>query len=468
MNFEPGRMQRTTHELVGASQRAVPKTHSVTLRIRAFSLLALLDTVCIVGSFVVAATLRNRLMTDSSWIVILAALVPIYLAAATNGHAYSVRNLQEPYHALAKGLQALILAVSAVIFVAFCFKASNQFPRTVVAIGSISSFLLIAVGRYIFAKNTDWIIGRTLFHTIIIRDGDQRLPSGDFSVLDASAMSFDPGTHDPMMYDHFAKSLQSADRIIVLCDADRRTAWAQALKGVNIQSEIVVHELGALSPLGVSIYDGTATLIVAKGPLGLFDRFIKRAFDIAVASAALVLLWPVLVIISIWVKLDSPGPVLFRQTRIGRANQMFEMLKFRSMATESCDSLGGRSTDRNDSRVTRTGGFIRKTSLDELPQLVNVLRGEMSIVGPRPHPLGSRAADKLFWEVDDRYWHRHAAKPGLTGLAQVRGHRGATPLESDLTDRLQADLEYLDTWSIWRDLQIIVMTFRVLIHRNAY
>ncbi|MEI9928954.1 MAG: sugar transferase [Sphingomonas sp.] len=92
----------------------------------------------------------------------------------------------------------------------------------------------------------------------------------------------------------------------------------------------------------------------------------------------------------------------------------------------------------------------------------------MSVVGPRPHALGSRAEDKLFWEIDDRYWHRHAAKPGLTGLAQIRGYRGATMRESDLTDRLQADLEYLNDWSIWRDIKILLMTFRVLIHPNAY
>jgi lipopolysaccharide/colanic/teichoic acid biosynthesis glycosyltransferase len=92
----------------------------------------------------------------------------------------------------------------------------------------------------------------------------------------------------------------------------------------------------------------------------------------------------------------------------------------------------------------------------------------MSIVGPRPHALGSRAADKLFWEVDHRYWHRHAAKPGLTGLAQVRGYRGATLIEEDLENRLRADLEYLESWSIWRDLKIILLTFRVLLHRNAY
>ncbi len=118
--------------------------------------------------------------------------------------------------------------------------------------------------------------------------------------------------------------------------------------------------------------------------------------------------------------------------------------------------------------MTRVGESIRKTSLDELPQLLNILDGSMSMVGPRPHALGSRAANKLFWEVDGRYWHRHAAKPGLTGLAQIRGHRGDTLLESDLENRLQSDLEYLDTWSIWRDVKILVLTARVLVHRNAF
>ncbi|MBA3836318.1 MAG: exopolysaccharide biosynthesis polyprenyl glycosylphosphotransferase, partial [Zymomonas sp.] len=117
---------------------------------------------------------------------------------------------------------------------------------------------------------------------------------------------------------------------------------------------------------------------------------------------------------------------------------------------------------------TKVGRFIRRSSIDELPQLINVLRGEMSIVGPRPHALGSRAEGKLFWEIDPRYWHRHATKPGLTGLAQVRGYRGATVVRKDLADRLNADLEYVRAWSLWLDVRIILQTFGVLVHRNAY
>ncbi|MGJ3628242.1 sugar transferase [Sphingomonas sp. MMS24-JH45] len=116
----------------------------------------------------------------------------------------------------------------------------------------------------------------------------------------------------------------------------------------------------------------------------------------------------------------------------------------------------------------RVGRIIRATSVDELPQLLNVLLGSMSIVGPRPHALGSLAGQQLFWEVDERYWHRHVLKPGITGLAQVRGFRGATHLRSDLTQRLHADLEYVVDWSVLRDLAILISTFRVLVHRNAF
>jgi lipopolysaccharide/colanic/teichoic acid biosynthesis glycosyltransferase len=138
------------------------------------------------------------------------------------------------------------------------------------------------------------------------------------------------------------------------------------------------------------------------------------------------------------------------------------------MRVDCIDLHGQVSTARNDPRVTAVGNFIRRTSLDELPQLFNVLRGEMSIVGPRPHALASTAEDLLFWQIDGRYFHRHAAKPGLTGLAQVRGFRGATLNRLDLTNRLTSDLEYLSGWTLWRDVKIIINTFRVLVHGNAF
>ena len=147
---------------------------------------------------------------------------------------------------------------------------------------------------------------------------------------------------------------------------------------------------------------------------------------------------------------------------------LFHIYKFRSMSVEQCDPTGEISTMKDDDRITRVGRFIRMTSIDELPQLFNVVEGSMSLVGPRPHALGSKANSKLFWEIDRNYWLRHATIPGLTGLAQVRGFRGATLEQADLENRLAADLEYIQRWSLGLDLIILARTFGVVFHRNAY
>ena len=144
------------------------------------------------------------------------------------------------------------------------------------------------------------------------------------------------------------------------------------------------------------------------------------------------------------------------------------MLKFRTMRSHATDRDGALSTSRRDERVTKVGQFLRSTSLDELPQLFNVLKGEMSIVGPRPHAIECKVADEYFWSIEDHYFDRHGIKPGMTGLAQVRGFRGATWQRSDLTNRLKADLEYVDGWHLGRDLWIIARTLGVMVHPNAF
>jgi lipopolysaccharide/colanic/teichoic acid biosynthesis glycosyltransferase len=272
------------------------------------------------------------------------------------------------------------------------------------------------------------------------------------------------------MLDRLGKLIRNQDQVVVSCPGERRESWAFLLKSSGVRGEIVskpAHDLGAV---GVQHYEqqDRTTLIVSTGPLGLRGRILKRAFDLVAASAALVIVLPLLLVIALLIKLEDGGPVLFVQRRLGRGNQFFNMLKFRSMREEKLDSDGAQSTLRDDDRITRIGRFIRRTSIDELPQLINVLRGEMAIVGPRPHALGSRANSKLFWEVDARYWKRHSLKPGLTGLAQVRGHRGATEEEKDLTDRLHSDLEYISSWTIRSDIRILFKTLRVLRHDNAY
>jgi lipopolysaccharide/colanic/teichoic acid biosynthesis glycosyltransferase len=214
--------------------------------------------------------------------------------------------------------------------------------------------------------------------------------------------------------------------------------------------------------------DGHTTLVVSAGPLNFRQRATKRAFDLALTVPALLILLPVLLLIAVAIKLESRGPVFFRQPRVGHGNGLFEIFKFRTMRAERTDVNGNQSASRDDDRVTRVGRLLRRTSVDELPQLINVLLGSMSIVGPRPHALGSLAGDQLFWHVDERYWQRHALKPGITGLAQVRGHRGATHTREHLTSRLQADLEYMTGWSLWRDISIVLRTAKVLVHPDAY
>ncbi|WP_262503795.1 sugar transferase [Sphingosinithalassobacter sp. CS137] len=432
--------------------------------------------VCIIGidlmsiglGIGMAALLRHIFLGSPNPGILLGTVVPVHVIVAANSHAYSLKRvINAPFLGAKLGLKSLAVAAALTIFTAFSFKASEDISRWVTIIGLIFSGIVMALGRYFFLRHFATFMDSP-FITLVIREDGTPCVSTDGQVLTPDEIGIDPDRHDPLMYDRLAKRLQFADRVIVACRPERRTAWAHALKGTNLQSEILVPELAALSPIAIDRLGRDATMVVATGPLELSDRVVKRAFDIVIASILLWLLLPLLIGVAIAIKLDSRGPVLFRQPRIGRGNKIFEILKFRSMRVEDGDSGGHRSTARDDERITRVGRWIRSSSIDELPQLYNVLRGHMSIVGSRPHALSSRAANKLFWEIDSRYWHRHAAKPGLTGLAQIRGYRGATMIEEYLTNRLQADLEYLDNWSLWRDIVVVFLTLRVLLHRNAF
>lgn len=198
-------------------------------------------------------------------------------------------------------------------------------------------------------------------------------------------------------------------------------------------------------------------------------RLFKRLADLTIAAVGLALLAIFAPFLMLAIRLESPGPVLFRQRRVGLHGQPFTLLKFRTMRAGVSDPGGLTQATRHDPRVTRIGRWLRRYSLDELPQLINVLRGEMSIVGPRPHAPGTRAGGRLFEDVTHRYAARHCVKPGMTGLAQVRGWRGETDTEDKLLRRVDCDLEYIATWSPGLDLRIMWRTAgSVLRARNAY
>jgi lipopolysaccharide/colanic/teichoic acid biosynthesis glycosyltransferase len=180
----------------------------------------------------------------------------------------------------------------------------------------------------------------------------------------------------------------------------------------------------------------------------------KRLFDIAVASAALLFFAPFLIAVAVAIKVTSPGPVLFFQYRF------FKIYKFRTMRTDAGDARGVKQTVRGDSRVTPIGKILRKTSLDEIPQLINVIKGDMSLVGPRPHVPGMLAADLPYEDLVPYYFQRHTARPGITGLAQVSGCRGSTIEPNRAISRIDYDLGYIEKWSLRMDIMIIARTLR--------
>jgi len=215
----------------------------------------------------------------------------------------------------------------------------------------------------------------------------------------------------------------------------------------------------ALVPAGA-----TVAIELQRTPLSVLERAQKRCLDISIAAVALLVLAPFLIGTAILVKLDSPGRVIFRQTRRGFNGMQFDILKFRSMTTSDNDDRIQQAT-RDDVRVTVAGKILRKTSVDELPQLWNVLRGDMSLVGPRPHAL---AHDNYYDKMIGNYAYRHHVKPGLTGWAQVHGLRGETPTIDLMERRIEYDVWYISNWSIWLDIRILVRTAIVLAWQDAY
>src|SRR5690606_35889666 len=192
-------------------------------------------------------------------------------------------------------------------------------------------------------------------------------------------------------------------------------------------------------------------------------------FDIFFSVVALVLLWPVLIGAAIAVKLSSPGPILFKQKRHGFNNEVIEVYKFRSMYTHLSDPSARAAVTKGDPRVTRVGRFLRKSSIDELPQLFNVLKGELSLVGPRPHAVEAQTHDRKYVDVVDSYFARHRVKPGVTGWAQINGWRGEIDHDDKIRYRTEFDLYYIENWSLWLDLTILFLTpFRLLNTENAY
>lgn len=437
-------------------------------RIKSYAALAFFDTLMISASFIFANFLYFGSAFASHGITMLSVFVPIYLWAAAINGSYRGQVLKDPRIGAYKSARAICLAGSSLLIIAYSFKVGEVFSRFIFWSGILTSLVTTLTARLVVGNVILNVLGGTPFSTVVLVDAVDWNPEKHDIVINVEDINFDPQTEDPLHYHKIAKIVAHADRVLVACRDELVPAWAHVLKSMAIDGEIIAPDVDRIGMIGVSRHGDRRTLVVSAGPLHLRERILKRVFDLAIASSALIIIFPMLIIVAIAIRIESKGPILFRQQRIGRDNKLFMMYKFRSMYTDMCDSSASVLTSRSDNRVTRVGNFIRKNSIDELPQLINVLRGEMSMVGPRPHALSARAAERLYWEIDERYRHRHAVKPGVTGLAQIRGFRGATVVATDLTNRLASDLEYLRDWSMGKDLWILFRTVFVIRHSNAF
>lgn len=437
-------------------------------RLQCYLALMASDIAALFAGFALAGYLRPAADGLAQALLLAQLLLPVCLTVALYNGAYAIPSLARPAHGAGQILQALAIAAIIVVVIHFCTKSGNRVPRLTFTLGTAMAAMALVGSRLWMRGFVRWRCGASVINELVIDDGGPPVALPGAHHVRAAHYGLEPSLCDPVMLDRIGLMMRNADRVIVSTPPERRADWAIVLKGANVSGEVIDENVGRFSAHSARTVVGQGLLQVSIGPLGMRARLTKRLFDLMAAGVALFMLAPLLAMTALAIKLEDGGPVFFVQRRVGRGNRFFAILKFRSMTANRLDRDGTQSASKSDARVTRVGRFIRATSIDELPQLINVLYGNMSLVGPRPHAIGSQAGNKPFWEVDTRYWQRHALKPGLTGLAQIRGLRGATEREEDLASRLNADLEYLDGWSLWRDLWIIFSTFRVLIHDRAF
>jgi lipopolysaccharide/colanic/teichoic acid biosynthesis glycosyltransferase len=426
------------------------------------------DVLSCLVAILASQLIRNGAVDFDLTFSVLALVVPIYFLVGLQTGAHNPAIAHWPGASIRTAGMAF-LATAALFFLGlFAAKLGGDVSRLQVGVALVICSIVGASARYVLSRHSQRVLGPTPYADLCLYDDVPLRRESGRGALVAAEAGIAPDLGQPEMVRRLGELVRGMDRVVVHCSDDRRDLWTRALRCVDVRSEIVLPELKHMMPLGVRYRGGEVSLVLANGPLRWHQRWTKTLFDYSFALVATIVSLPLMLVIAFAIRAEDGGPVFFRQDRIGLGNRPFRIWKFRTMRMQMSDPLGATSTARDDERVTRVGRFLRQTSLDELPQLFNVFTRHMSIVGPRPHAPASRAEARLFWDIDQRYWHRHSVRPGITGLAQVRGLRGATKRSMDLEQRLYADLEYVANWSLLRDLRIIAQTFSVLVHRNAF
>ena len=369
---------------------------------------------------------------------------------------------------------------------------SRQFLLTFFVLGLLGQILIHALSRYIFGsiksdqQNTNALIIGTgqLSHYLFEKinknpwipekvvgivdpnfDNEKRLKSRNSYDFKSNTAPVLGGLYDVLqLLDtneirtvYFAVRLDSSPLIeelyFSLLDKNVDIHWAPNIFALNL----INHSVKELA--------GIPIITLSETPMSGINLILKTIEDKLLSSIALLLISPILLVTAAAIKLDSQGPIFFRQERTGWNGKNFKIWKFRSMHVDQPEFNVVKQATKDDSRITRIGKFLRRTSIDELPQIINVLQGTMSLVGPRPHAISH---NEMYSEKIESYLARHKIKPGISGLAQVRGYRGETKELDQMTKRVESDLEYINNWSIWLDLTIMFRTVLTLFSKNAY
>lgn len=393
-------------------------------------------------------------------------------------NGYSIDNLTKSPFRVRRICADWLASWVVLAFIAFALKSSNDYSRLPIAVIIVFTPAAIIglrslVGHYFVHALSLGLISRDPVAVLQIGSGVE-LPSKalqDFSIVYSQVVSLNGSSTFSEDLSAFVReaTASGARKVVVQAPAAHLSLLeelAEHLRRLPVPCLILTDAWMARAFQRPTPLNGELTAFELQAPpLTILQRVQKRSLDLAASSLGLLLLSPLMILAAVAVKLDSPGPILFRQRRLGFNGRQFYILKFRSMLVME-DGANIQQAKRVDDRVTPVGRFIRATSIDELPQFLNVLRGEMSLIGPRPHAI---AHDNHFDDLISDYSLRRHMKPGLTGWAQINGHRGETPTTEHMRARVEHDLWYIANWSIWLDIWIMLRTAKELvINRSVY
>ncbi len=457
--------------------RALRPGHVLELGLRGVDLLVVVGGAYVASFFTFVAAIS----TDDALLVLLTFLVAFIALSAAR--LYEVRRFADVGYQTGRAVAAWLATLAVVVTVMFLLRPDELPARSwVLAWAAVSTCGLVGV-RFALRGLVDTLRaqGQFRWNVVVVGSGlwgheaRRRLEADRLEATVASFFDLDDFTDLGMLEGALRQQLAAkcVDQIAVALepqDLHRLPDLLAVLRTFPLEVGLLPQlGTGELPTLGYRRVGEVTTVTCLRKPIDGWAWHVKSAFDRVAASILLVFFAPLMLVIAMGVRVSSPGPILFRQSRLGFNQQPIDVFKFRSMYADRCDAPAAdqvKQAIRDDPRVTPLGSVLRRTSLDELPQLFNVLRGEMSLVGPRPHAI---AHDEYYAALIDGYLGRQRAKPGITGWAQVSGCRGEIHSLEDMRRRIELDLYYIDNWSLWFDLKILVRTMLVFLRdERAY